>query len=466
MMKQPGAILLISCYELGHQPLGIASPLGFLEREGYSPAALDVAVEPLDPEKIASARLACISVPMHTALRLGVQVAERIRELNPGCHLCFYGLYAILNGDYLLDHLADSVIGGEFEQAMVGLAKALESGSAEIPTRGVRRRGREAPPVLERLSFAPPSRRLLPSLESYAALELDGEKRTAGYVEASRGCLHLCRHCPIPPVYGGRFFVIPRDVVLEDVRAQVRAGAAHITFGDPDFLNGPGHSLAILREAHREFPSLTFDFTAKIEHLLKHRRLLPELASLGCLFIVSAVESLNDRILAILEKGHTRADVVETIHIVREAGITLRPSLVPFTPWTTLEDYRDLLGFVEEHDLTDAVDPVQYAVRLLIPPGSWLLARPEVLPHLGPLRKESFSYSWAHPDFRMERLHREVTALVERSSHAREAPFFTYHRIRALVHAVGGDAVPDPGNFPAAPPARRRLPRLTESWFC
>ena len=93
----------------------------------------------------------------------------------------------------------------------------------------------------------------------------------AAYVEASRGCLHVCRHCPVVPVYGGRFFVVPADVVLADIRAQVAAGARHVTFGDPDFLNGPGHALDVARRLHAEWPSLTFDFTAKVEHLLKHR---------------------------------------------------------------------------------------------------------------------------------------------------------------------------------------------------
>jgi len=463
-MKQPGAILLISCYELGHQPLGIASPLGFLERSGYSPDGLDIGLDPVDPTRIVRARLVGISVPMHTALRLGVRVARQVRALNPGCHICFYGLYAFLNGDYLLEHLADSVIGGEYEETLVDLAQALGSGTVG-PLPGLRLRGGAASPVLARLPFALPSRHLLSPLHRYAALEVDGERRTAGYVEASRGCLHLCRHCPIPPVYDGRFFVVPREVVLEDIRLQVEAGARHITFGDPDFLNGPGHSMAILREMHRRFPSLNFDFTAKIEHLLRHRDFLPEMSALGCLFIVSAVESLSDRVLAILEKGHTRDDVGQALELVRGAGITLRPSLIPFTPWTTLEDYRDLLDFVEAHDLIDAVDPVQYAVRLLVPPGSRLLGHPLVRPRLGGLIGESFSYAWEHSDCLMESLNREVTVLVERAAHEKEDSFLTFQRIRDRFRALTGEESPGPILLSPASD-RRRPPRLTESWFC
>jgi hypothetical protein len=261
-------------------------------------------------------------------------------------------------------------------------------------------------------------------------------------------------------VYGGRFFVVPRAVVLADIRNQIAAGATHMTFGDPDFLNGPGHSLSILRAARAEFPSLTFDFTAKIEHLLKHRDLVPEMARLGCLFVVSAVESIHDRVLAILDKGHTRADVEAAIGLTRGAGIALRPSLVPFTPWTGLEDYRALLAFVERHDLVDHLDPVQLVIRLLLPPGSLLLERPEMRPHLGALDPERFSYEWTHPDPRMDRLHLDLSRLVEKAALDGEDPRLTFDRI--VARTDGADAL----RRPPLIHDKGRPPRLTEPWFC
>ena len=471
-MKEPGAILLVACYELGHQPLAVAWPAAFLERRGYHPALLDVSVEPFDSEKVRRARLVAVSVPMHTALRLGVAFAERSRAVNPACHIAFYGLYATLNAGYLLKHAADSVLSGELEAALVELARNLDQprddGGDRGPAPSERRsepRGRPpaARPILEKLDFPVPSRTHLPSLKAYAHVEKAGRLELAGYVEASRGCKHLCRHCPIPPVYGGRFFVVPRDVVLADIRQQVEAGAAHITFGDPDFLNGPGHALAVARALHAEFASVTFDFTAKVEHLLKHRDRLRELVELGCAFIVTAAESLSDTVLAHLAKGHTRADVVAALHAVRAAGIALRPTWVPFTPWTTLDDYRELLDFVEAHGLIDAIDPVQYSIRLLVPPGSLLLESPAMRPFLGPRVEDAFYYRWTHPDPRMERLGAQVAALVARAADAREDAAATFSRIRRLADLAAG-APPRPDV--ALPPGRRRPPRLTEPWFC
>ncbi|MDQ3327200.1 MAG: CUAEP/CCAEP-tail radical SAM protein [Chloroflexota bacterium] len=459
-MRQPGAILLLSCYELGHQPLNLASPLAFLAHAGYAPAAIDTAVQPLPDEAIAAARLVAISVPMHTALRLGVAVAERVRAVNRSAHLCFYGMYATLNAGYLLDGPADSVIGGEYEAPLLALAQALESG-APLSVEGVGTRHRSAAAVRARTPFRVPDRRTLPPLAAYAGLEHDGALTLGGYAEATHGCLHTCLHCPLTPVYGGRLFVVPANVVLADIRAQAAMGAGHITFGDPDFLNGPGHALKILRAMHDEFPHLTFDATIKVEHILERRALFPGLRALGCQFVLSAVESVSDVVLRRLDKGHTRRDVVEAIAITRATDITLRPSLLPFTPWETLEGYVELLDFFEEQRLLDQVDPVQYAIRLLVPPGSALAADLAEDGLLGPLDAAAYTYAWQHPDQRMDRLQREVAALVEAGERSGEHPVDTYYRIKVRSGGLLGRAATSRSYVVGAAP-----PRLTESWFC
>ncbi|MBI4470412.1 MAG: radical SAM protein [Acidobacteria bacterium] len=462
--RDPGALLLISCYELGHQPLGLASPMAFLERAGFAPGAIDIAVQELAPEAVSRARFVGISVPMHTALRLGIQAAQRVKEINPACHICFYGLYASLNAGLLLDGLAESVIGGEYEGPLVKLVQTL-AGESAGSVDGVTARGGRAAPWLERLPFPAPSRSKLPPLERYARLEHRNTLTLVGYVETSRGCLHRCLHCPITPVYDGRFFVVPREVVLEDIRKLVDSGARHITFGDPDFLNGPGHSMGVVRDMHAVFPDLTFDITTKVEHILKHRTVFPELGQAGCLFVVSAVESLSDTVLTNLEKGHTRADVSVALEVVRAAGISLRPSLVSFTPWTTYRDYLNVLDWVEREELIDHVDPVQFGIRLLVPPGSALLSSPALIPHLGPLVRESLSFNWKHPDPHMDNLHRVVNAELMAAARTGQDPAVTFIRVVELARGLDklhGGA----GGRLAAGPARARSPRLTEAWFC
>ncbi len=463
-MKTPGEILLISCYELGHQPVALASPLAFLEQAGYRPNVIDLSVQKLDMSKVRRARLVAISVPMHTALRIGAVVATQVREANAGCHITFFGLYSSLNKDALLEKAADSVIGGEYETALVSLVQALERND-DRSIEGVSTHRSDAAPLLTHLPFFAPSRALLPPLEKYAHLEEGSTRRQVGYVEASRGCRYHCRHCPIPPVYGGRFFLVPREVVLEDIENLVKMGATHITFGDPDFLNGPVHSLRIVRAMHDLFPNLTFDFTAKIEHLIRDQSSLSELAELGCIFIISAVESLSNTILVHLDKNHTRADIESAVHLTRQAGITLRASLVPFTPWTTIEDIIDLFDFVEKEDMIDSLDPVQYTIRLLIPPGSLLLSEPSIAAHLGPLVQESFTYLWTHGDPRIDRLQEVFAEEVGKGTQEEVDPAIIFYQLKEFAYAAYEGRPAQRITHPVKAD-RKRPPRLTEPWFC
>jgi radical SAM superfamily enzyme YgiQ (UPF0313 family) len=463
-MKAPGAILLISCYELGHQPFHLASLCAMLQQAGYAPIPVDTAVETLSDETIVKAKFVAISVPMHTAMRLGEQVALRVRSINPSAHICFYGLYALLNAHYLLQGTINSAIGGEYEGPLLQLIAALEQGKTEaIP--GVSTHQFSSGPWIQRTPFVVPERRQLPPLHQYARLDLNGTELLAGYSETTRGCKHTCLHCPITPIYGGRFFAVPAEIVLADIRAQVAQGARHITFGDPDFFNGPTHAMRITRALHLEFPDVSFDATIKIEHLLKQRHLLPELKSLGCAFIVSAVESINDSALSHLDKGHTRADVAEAFALMEQVGIPLRPSLLPFSPWETLDSFIELLTFFEERRLIEHVDPVHFSIRLLIPPGSALLDFPDSRQWLGELDAAAYTYRWRHPDLRMDMLHQKVVALVEQGERAKTDPIETFFHIKALALAVKGQDMDARAAWQSYGP-RKTLPHLTEAWFC
>lgn len=429
-MNRSGEILVVSCYEQGRQPTGAASAIAALEQAGFAPAVQDVSVEKLSSDSLRKARLVAISVPMHTALQLGVRVAARAREENPGARVGFFGLYAQLNREHLMARHGDFVL-GDSAADLVALASGGASDGAALP------RARDA---------TVPSRASLPPLERYAKLSWEGSEKLVASVEASRGCKHLCKHCPIVPVYGGRFVAVPAESVLADVAQQVERGAAHVSFGDPDFLNGPTHALRIARELHARWPLLSFDATIKIEHLLQHRKLLPELVRCGLLFVVSAVESLSDRVLRALDKGHAAADVPVALRAVREAGAEMRPTLLPYTPWAQLEDIGALFEFALEHDLVEAIDPVQYTLRLLLPPGSLLLR--DAGPWLRGFDEAAFTWRWEHPDPRVDELWSRSAQAAQKGAN--------FEELFAL-------ASPRPSRTGKKP---RRVPRLTEPWFC
>ena len=448
-------VLLISTYELGRQPFGLASPSAWLRDAGAEVVCLDLARQPLDEEAVRTADAVAFYLPMHTATRLAIPVIRRTREINPAAHLCAYGLYAPVNAELLRKLGVRTIAGGEFEEALLTLVRP---GPAPLISLALQR-------------FVTPDRSGLPPLAQYAQLVLPGgARRTVGYTEASRGCKHWCRHCPVVPVYQGHFRIVPREVVLEDIRRQVAAGAQHITFGDPDFFNGIGHAVELVRALGREFPQVTYDATIKVEHLLRHSEHLPLLRETGCALVVSAVESVDDYVLQhILEKGHTRADFVRVARMFRELGLVLAPTFVPFHPWMTLEGYANLLAEIAALDLVEHVSPVQLSIRLLVPAGSRLLELPEARAAIGEFDEGALSYRWTHPDARVDKLQRELEAAIARAVTAKEDRRTIFRRAWEMTHeAMSLAEAARAGRLPDVPPGRPRVtvPYLTEPWYC
>jgi radical SAM superfamily enzyme YgiQ (UPF0313 family) len=449
-------IVLVSTYELGHQPFGLASPKAWLVRAGHEVTSVDIAKNPLSDSTIAEAEAIAFSLPMHTATRLAIPVIERVKRVNPNARIACYGLYAPLNADLLRSLGVEAILGGEFEQALVDWANnplpdgqgSLSPGAA-AQTGNPDRKGGDI--SLDKLTFLKPDRTGLGT--SYAKLHTATETKSVAYTEASRGCKHLCRHCPIVPVYQGQFRVIQKDVVLDDIRQQIAQGATHVTFGDPDFLNGPTHAMRIVDALHAEFPNVTYDVTIKIEHLLKHRNLLRVLSQTGCEFITTAVESLDDEVLAKLEKNHTRQDFFEAAALAREAGLTLQPTFLAFTPWTTIASYRDLLRVLKDLDLVESVPSIQLALRLLITSNSRLLELEDII--VEPFDNKLLVHPWKHPDPQVDALASRIFRLVSQKK--------TRPEIFAEVWQESGND-PLPKNYALIP--RAAVPYLDEPWYC
>jgi hypothetical protein len=437
--------LLVSTYDLGRQPFGLASPAAWLRAAGIDVACADASRAPITDAQFEAASVIAFYLPMHTATRLAVPLIDRARQVNPAARLCAYGLYAPLNAAWLRDRGVE-VLGPEAEQELVDLLKA-QSPKPKTQT-------------VPRLRFITPDRAGLPPLDEYASLKMpDGTQRVIGSTDSTRGCKHLCRHCPIVPVYQGQFRVVPLEVVMADVRAQVAAGAQHISFGDPDFLNGPTHARHLIDAVSQEFPGLSYDVTIKIEHLLKHADMMPRLRATGCLFICSAVESIDDGVLAQLRKGHTRSDFVAVARLCRDAGITLVPTFVAFTPWTTLDGYVELLELLDELDLVEQVAPIQLAIRLLVTAGSPLLELDDIRRVVSPFDAASLTWPWRHPDARVDALQAEVMRQVGTAAAMPRSQVFAAIVAIARRHA----------ELPAVPHRPRTstpVPYVSEPWYC
>jgi len=169
-------------------------------------------------------------------------------------------------------------------------------------------------------------------------------------------------------------------------------------------------------------------------------------------------------VLEKFDKGHTRADFLAAVARFRELGMTLLPTFVPFTPWTTLEGYQDLLDVLAKQGLSENVAPIQLAIRLLIPAGSRLLELPEVRAMVGPFDSAALVFPWKHEDPRVDALAREISQLVQRGDSLKLSRTEIFSHIRRAAHAVAGNRAPNGAMHSAWKSAP--VPYLDEPWYC
>lgn len=449
-------IVLISPYDLGRQPFALAEPAAVFRNANYEVECLDLSQQKLTAEVLVSANVVFIYLSMLTATRIAVEAMPRIKQMAPRARIAVFGWYAPVNEEFLRGLGVDAVFGGESETDMLTYAESL-SAADEHPAR------HQAVVNLKRIDFMVPDRYSLPALEKYSQLIFpDGDRRVMGFTETTRGCKHLCRHCPVVPVYNGRFYAIPADIVLEDIRQQVAQGAQHISFGDPDFLNGPLHAQRIVEAMHEEFPALTYDAVIKIEHLIKYPDFLPFLRDSGCILVTTAVESVDDTILEYLDKGHTAAEFEQVVRLMKQYEIALAPTFIPFTPWTTINNYIDLLNKIAELKLIMSVNPVQLSLRLLIPSGSRILELPKQETCITDFNPASLGYTWEHRDAEVDVLQENIRNWTEQAESEGLSRLQIFNGIRRIALSAAGSDEKDVTEEQCGVP----VPVHSESWYC
>ena len=478
--------LLLSTYDLGRRPMALALVAGWFQQADQTIHCLDLSVQPLD-ETLAT-RAACVAVylPMHTATRLAARVLPRLKALNPKALLVCWGLYALPNQAWLRQLGATHVLGVECEPQLLALAQAYAPADlppATNPAPMATNLAQTAPTRLPKLKHPLSAQAGLPAPQHYATLTLGNAQHYTASVETTRGCKHTCTHCPLTPIYQGQLRVVAPRVIAHAIDVQVEAGASHVTFADPDFLNAPTHALNTVRAMQQRHPNLTYDATIKVEHLLKHANLLPILRNTGCVLITTAVESFEAPVLQKLQKNHTPQQAVQAIKLLRSTELGCNPTFVPFTPWSTLAGISHLLQWVQRLGLVDLIAPVQYGIRLLLPKGSPLLQEPDVQPWLLPFDAAQLHTPWRSPDTRLDALQTEFAHIAQRAQSQNNSRQHVFAALQKSLHAWATPAelraeaqFHSRGCIPNSPPLgveawQKQDPwvlnaRLSEPWFC
>ena len=426
-------ILLLSFYDLGKQPKIISELYKKLDNGSNQIDVVDYSIEEknltLDNYDVLG-----IYASMHTA---SVLAEQYLRDRKLPNKLFVFGLYANVFSEMFSDfqsiHSFDS---DELESLLEVQLNPNYSFKHSVPDRTI-----------------------LPSITDYSHIVDGSNNLIAGSVETTYGCKHECTHCPVPIEFKGMFKTFGTEKIITDVTNQVEEGAKHISFNDPDFFNGPKHALKILQLLNEKHPSITYDSTIKVEHILKYPDYFQELKNLNMLFVISAFETTNDHVLNILQKNHSFNDLNKAVELSLENNIDIRPTWMPFSPWTEQNDLISIIKLIENYKLRETVDPIQLTIKLLVPKNSLILKRPEMKEYLLDYDPASFSYAWKYQFPNIDNIQNELFTYV--LQHESENEYTQYLGLVDILESHTNETLLNSEKY-----SQRIVPKLSETWFC
>ena len=426
-------VLLLSFYDLGKQPKIISEIFNKLNSNSTEIDFIDYSLESMEVQLNRYDAIG-IYASMHTATVLATQY---LSNKNVPDKIFTFGLYGrvLSDSDSRIKYI-ENIEHNELDEYLNLITNDDYSLKETIPDRSI-----------------------FPEISKYARLINGMDETLTGSVETTYGCKHLCTHCPVPIQFKGRFKTFSEKKIIDDISNQIELGAAHISFNDADFFNGPKYSLKILEKLNNEFPSVTYDSTIKVQHIIKYKDYFKELNNLNMLFVISAFETTNDLVLEILQKNHSARDLDESIEISKVNNIDIRPTWMPFTPWTETTDLHNIIKLIEKYQLRETVDPIQLTIKLLIPKHSLIIDRPEIKKYLGRYDTESFSYRWSYEDIKVDQLQKSLFNYVVENEELDEKD--QYMGLVYLIQDLTENNIIYSHNY-----TYRDVPKLSETWFC
>ncbi len=449
-------VLLVSTYDLGNQPTTIARHAAHLAAGGHKIKTLDLAIEDFDIEATTWADAVAISIQMHTSAKIALNLVGNLRDSGFKGKIIYFGLSAHLGELLFSQGQIDAIFSGESETAFSSYLNQLESG--ESPAKVNLK-------LLEKVNHLVPLRSKLKPLDEYSHIIWGNKSLVVGPIETTRGCSHGCLHCPVPQVYNKRVRKIDLSTLIDDIDQLVEMGAEHISFNDPDFLNIPAHSELVVSTMRKRHPDLTFDATIKIEHIVKYKKLMRQFKESGLILVQSAFETMDDEVLDLLEKGHNADEAKKAIDFAKSIDLSLRPSWIPFSPWTTYQSIADIVNFSIQYDVLSESDPIQWTIKLLVPKGSLLLANAKLAPIFRDYDEERFTfcYDYIHPE--LDHLQQYLARFMENSQSCEDSLATLKGLYLIIKEHLGTYSNSTLIDFPSGVISNNN-PRRSESWFC
>jgi len=354
-----------SWYRVEH--LGIAYIGAALNKAGHKVTLIDSLLENFDIAQTCNAILSRnehidilgITATEPETIKSGIEIVKCLNKKGLYPHVTAGGYFPTFWRNEIFDFYPEinSVVVGEGEETIIGLAHALENKIDLCQVDGLVYRNYDGKIVHNKLRLLIQDLDKIPfPIRDY--LPLANKKYHHAVISSSRGCYYQCSFCQITQFYrlapGIPYRTRSAKSIAEELELLINEyGVRSVFFVDDEFITKNPERRQVILDLIKEIKKRRLSFSFSIQYRADtgdDPELLSELKSVGLSTVFIGVESGVPSILKRFEKGINKTQINSALKIVTDLDLNLIAGYMFFDPNTSFDELKESIGYLLHPD--------------------------------------------------------------------------------------------------------------------
>jgi anaerobic magnesium-protoporphyrin IX monomethyl ester cyclase len=340
-------------------PVYLAYVVAVLEKAGLEVEFIDAVVEELSipdfADTAAKTNPDMVVIECSTpSIKYDLLTAKSLKERMSDVFIVLIGSHpTFFHREIMRDNpQVDAICRGEFDLIVRDLAVAFSNGHKLDKVKGITYRDgqgvqeNEDRPLIKNVDELPfPARHIVKS-EYYRQGTFTGKRCTT--MVSSRGCPHRCTYCLWPKtLYGNRFRARSAENVVAEIEQVVKDfHIDEIYFDDDSLALNRARILRICQLINQKGIEVKWIPQCRVDSM--DDEVVGAMKKAGCHYIRFGVESGSQRMLDIMKKGTTLAQIERAFDLCQKVGIRTQAFFLFGIPGETPQTIRETIEFAKK----------------------------------------------------------------------------------------------------------------------
>lgn len=334
-------------------PIGIGYLAGYLTAQNKTVRILDEEITPVSAQTLDEtfkglSRPYIFGISCLTAgMQRGHKLAAIIRNRYPDSSVLAGSIHpTVLPEEVLRDTNIDIVVRGEAEETLSALYERIKNNRPYDDIKGIsfRKDGK----IIHNENAPLPDINKIPRFP-YHLFAGKSAKYELGFLASSRGCPYDCIFCSQRSISSRKYRFFPSEQIIQSMEELInKYNRRYITFVDDSFLVNQERILTLCEMIQQKGLHTRAIFDCQARGDTVNEDILKKLRNSGFRTIHFGIETASERLMKIINKQETVAEIINGIRLARKCGFQVSGTFILGLPTETKEERASAYTLAKE----------------------------------------------------------------------------------------------------------------------